>query len=533
LERAKKWAKDADNARRAKTQPIQEEENHRNEKQPKFIFHSFAWRFEPDALSHLNKDFKPRDLNDTRYLCRVARDYLSYICKGFTRGKEQRHPNVLASNGAMTDIFKSIWGINECLPTDYDKWAVQKWQRDLMADKIREKLLYEKPDKYNLSGLGQDESKKAKELLKEDVDAKLEEMADGEFIKISSRKKDRTNHYHHALDAFAIGCMNNSIVQQINSMTNEIEIENKKHNENPQNADHQETIHQTRKRLIANNQKYKMPFVGFDKDGLSKKLANLIVSEKQAPDKLEQFMNEKSKGFAKLTLDTAYGFPNKETTLADGKIELVYNKKKFGKASPQSLQSLVPVFNRQHPHYKQLKQAYIDAYAEYIKNTKDAAAIEKLLASITKDKIFKWMASGGNYATEIYTNGKSDQWKSDIMSNWWALQRYGKFWWHDEFPNGKLIMKLRIGDIVLVKKENADDKLKKQKSVGRWVMSQIENGHDLYFRVKKLTAGDIYLTPIHIAQENPDDSKSWKSSATSLMKSKAEKIIIPPLGFSE
>ncbi len=521
LERARRWAKDADEARKTDTQRKEEEEKAINSGKPvPFIFHSFAWRFQTDALSHVNKDFKARDLNDTRYLCKVARDYLSYICVGHSKSEKQRTPKVIASNGSMTGLFKDIWGLTECLPRDYDKWAVQDWQRDLMKEKIIERLCKENPE-FGVYNLEKEASKAKQNAEKKQIEEELENTPEEEFLKISSKKKDRTNHYHHALDAFAIACLDNKMVQEINSRANEFADKRDEYNKN-HDAGEEKNLQQIRKECL--KQEYAKPYEGFNKEELAQTLSELIVSEKQQPDKLEQFLSGESKGFASLTKDTAYGIANED--FFDNGYIILQTK---GKTSKADLETLVPVFNRQHPQYKKLKKQYITAYTEWRKDKGNADKIKTLMSTITRDKVFKWLASDGNYATEIYTNGKSNVWSSDIMSNWWALQRGGRFWWQDNYPNGKKVMRLRIGSKIRVRHENSEP-LFDQIRVGNWVKDQIDQGRDLYFKVKKLTGGNIYLVPIHVAVEKPDDSKSWQASARALQKVSAEQVEISVLG---
>lgn len=526
LRKARQWAKDADDARKTPKQLEEEKKAIKAGKPVPFVFHSFAWRFEPDAEKYVNKDFKARDLNDTRYLCKVARDYLSYICAGYTGGNKQRTPKVIASNGSMTSLFKGVWNLNDCLPYDYDKWAVQNWQRDIMRDKIIARLTDENPD-FGVYNKDKKESKAKQEAEKKLVETELEKVPYEEYVKASSRKKDRTNHYHHALDAFAIACINNSMVYTINSKANDFADMRDEWNRN-HNMDEEKSLQDIRKEFLKRKgSTYNRPYKDFDSDALldlKERLEKLVISEKQQPDKLEQYLSGKSKGFASLTQDTAYGIANEEF-FDDGYIMLRVN----GKTSKADLKTLVPVFNKQHPEYKKLKKQYLLAYSEWRKDRGNPEKINRLKDTITRAKVFKWLASDGNYATEIYTNGKSNVWSSDIMSNWWALQRGGRFWWRDDYPNGKRIMKLRIGTKIRVKYQNAN-MLKEQKNLCKWAADKIECGQDLLFRVKKLTGTNIYLTPIHVAVEKPDNTKTWQASARSLQKVSAEVIEISVLG---
>ncbi|MGJ5242797.1 type II CRISPR RNA-guided endonuclease Cas9, partial [Bradyrhizobium oligotrophicum] len=72
------------------------------------------WRFEPDAMSRFDKDggFLARQLTDTQYLSRLAREYLSALYPD--RGESSSH--VWASPGRLTEMLRRSWGLNWLLP---------------------------------------------------------------------------------------------------------------------------------------------------------------------------------------------------------------------------------------------------------------------------------------------------------------------------------------------------------------------------------------------------------------------------------
>lgn len=96
------------------------------------------WRFAPDAMEKFQQDggFEARQLNDTRYLSRIAREYLTHIC-----------PTVRVSPGRLTSLLRDRWGLNSIL-NDHNQ-------------------------------------------------------------------KNRSDHRHHAVDAVAIGCTDQSLVQRV------------------------------------------------------------------------------------------------------------------------------------------------------------------------------------------------------------------------------------------------------------------------------------------------------------------------------
>lgn len=67
------------------------------------------WRFAPDAMQRFERterDFLARQINETRYLSRLARLYLGAVC----------HPdNVYVTTGQLTAMLRARWGLNAIL----------------------------------------------------------------------------------------------------------------------------------------------------------------------------------------------------------------------------------------------------------------------------------------------------------------------------------------------------------------------------------------------------------------------------------
>lgn len=68
------------------------------------------WRFAPDAMEHFEgkRDFLDRQLVDTQYLSRLAREYIS--CLYSDKGKGSQHVWVVP--GRMTEMLRRNWGLN-------------------------------------------------------------------------------------------------------------------------------------------------------------------------------------------------------------------------------------------------------------------------------------------------------------------------------------------------------------------------------------------------------------------------------------
>jgi len=72
------------------------------------------WRFEPDALSRFDSQggFIARQLVDTQYLSRLAREYLGALFPGEGEGSGR----VWVSPGRLTEMLRRSWGLNSLLP---------------------------------------------------------------------------------------------------------------------------------------------------------------------------------------------------------------------------------------------------------------------------------------------------------------------------------------------------------------------------------------------------------------------------------
>lgn len=78
-------------------------------------FNNKLWRFQEDALDRLGKEsgeFLARHLNDTRYIGRLAKEYLEHIC---------HIDRIDVLTGRLTSILRGHWGLNRILnPEDRD-----------------------------------------------------------------------------------------------------------------------------------------------------------------------------------------------------------------------------------------------------------------------------------------------------------------------------------------------------------------------------------------------------------------------------
>lgn len=502
-----------------------------------FNFKAISWRFSKNAREIFNRNNKnmARDLSDMQYMSKLSKKYLTCICP-----KEK----IISARGVLTDLMKNVWNIKDTMPLDYKLWQVQKWQRDALMKKKVNEIANDNPDMDD-------------NLIEEKVKEIVTAMSEEEIQEQTSPKKDRSIHYHHALDAFTLANITTSIIQYVSSskFANEAEDLMDEINEKS-DVEKQINIKDAQLRLLKQSGRfYEKPYPSFNKKEFSKQLESVVVSYKNPIDKLKSIMkksrilqqNMENFSFSSIHKAGAFGF-RKILSIKNGDMEISFAQRKDNKVKydKKSLSSMIPIFRT-----KEQKTAFLEKYVEwqkaYIRKkcmTKEKyLQIEKeFIATFTKDKAFKWHESDGNYAAQIYQVNKNDKfapnkkdaWSVEIISNYYAFERKGRFFWKDIYPTAKLITTLRINDIVeaTFNKEDAlDSGFSKIKT---WVKHQFELNPEaqrlqLLFRVKKMSKGSIFLRPLHIAQED-DVSKSWQCTISKFKDYQCHKVFVTATG---
>ncbi|MGI9345574.1 MAG: type II CRISPR RNA-guided endonuclease Cas9 [Gammaproteobacteria bacterium] len=115
------------------------------------------WRFNEDAMKKYEEEsgFLARQLNDTRYIGRLAKDYLKSICP---------YNKIDVVTGRLTSDLRHVWGLNSVL-SDHNQNAQQN---------------SEEPQKAS---------------------------------------KNRNDHRHHAIDAVVLAAVNRSLIQKVSHYT--------------------------------------------------------------------------------------------------------------------------------------------------------------------------------------------------------------------------------------------------------------------------------------------------------------------------
>ncbi len=119
------------------------------------------WRFFENAMEKFKdeNDFQSRQLNDTRYLSKITKQYLAQICDP---------NNIRVANGKLTALLRHNWGLNSIL------------HKEVFDPETGEVLESESPKKDK-----------------------------------KSKPKNRDDHRHHAIDAIVIAMTETRLLQQL------------------------------------------------------------------------------------------------------------------------------------------------------------------------------------------------------------------------------------------------------------------------------------------------------------------------------
>lgn len=196
---------------------------------PSYKARRFLSKKNPDA-----DQFIERQLNDTRYISKKAKDYLKNICR-----------DVSITQGSVVSMLRYYWGLDGIL---HGRWQTDVQDGEYVAQ-INSNGNIEKIEPWS----EEIENKTAKKWLK---DGKVVQgyVKDGMLYPF----KERNDHRHHAVDALAVACSERSYLQQISKMT----------------------AQDYSKREIKENNHIEMPWPGFWEDA-NETINNILVSHKQ------------------------------------------------------------------------------------------------------------------------------------------------------------------------------------------------------------------------------------------------------------
>lgn len=326
--------------------------------------------------------------------------------------------------------------------------------------------------------------------------AKLREHWGLNGILSDEHEKDRTDHRHHAVDAFVVACTNRGILQKYST-----ERRDYCDGEMPQEkAPH-------------------LPFDNFRLAEIKDAFDNIIISHKPDHGNPQKAAKE-GRTVAKLHEETYYGMagegdkkgtwkliqriPVTEFKTADD-LEIIIDQ--AGTAAP--LYALLEGLDKsEHPAViaDYFAKRGVRKVRTYRERNKDV-----ILSFADKNgRPYRYAVYGGNAYAEVYCpdRGKNaGKWQIEIIPNYKAHQKGFVPQWRHDHAHAKLIMRLHIDDMVAYEKE----------------------GKTIIARVKKMSGNRVYLRAHNIAKEEAD-KLSWAASAEQLRLYKGRKIKVDMLG---
>lgn len=401
------------------------------------------WRFKEECWEIAKgegEDIIARMLNDTRYMTKITKAYLSAVFDN-EKGKSK----IWAVPGQMTALLRDKWGLNDMLGEE-------------------------------------------------------------------NGQKDRTDHRHHAIDAFVIGCSDRGTFKRLSDAARKLEEDEK--------------LYDKRHKLVTDLPE---PFEGF-RQQITEKLEKMVISYKPDHGNAASAINApRPFTIAGLHKETAYGYirkGEKKGTIVVATRSTIDSFVKLKQlediADPAIRTALVKCLEG-------IKEGSAEWKATLLKFTEDTGTrrvrihIEKtqdVLVPVvqpkdrgpedTRDQEYKLYAMGGNYCAEIYCPNKgknAGKWKCEIIPHYYAHQKDFIPQWRRDNPTAKLIMRLQIDDMVAYE----------------------QDGQKKITKVKKMTGGLVYLREHSIAKEI-SDQLSWAASPGLLQEKMARKISVDILG---
>ncbi|HKK44953.1 MAG TPA: HNH endonuclease domain-containing protein, partial [Balneolaceae bacterium] len=141
-------------------------------------------------------DFIQRQLNDTRYISKLAKTYLQQIC-----------PRVDILQGSVTAMLRYYWGMNGILGGKYEVGNLQDGEYLAAVDSEDKIIEIVEWDEETLD--------KDQKRLEDKGQFLQGNVSNGIFYPF----KQRIDHRHHAVDAIAVACSKRKYLQQISRLS--------------------------------------------------------------------------------------------------------------------------------------------------------------------------------------------------------------------------------------------------------------------------------------------------------------------------
>lgn len=438
-------------------------------------------KFDEDAMEKWledNKDFSARHLNDTRYIGRVAREYLEQICC---------IDKIDVVTGKLTSLLRKHWGLNNIL-------------RDREAFK------------------------------KDPVAAKA-----GANVIPFPVMKNRDDHRHHAVDALVVGMTTRSILQRVATANAKAQQELKdleklfiKNDDGKSPIDPWPHFRMDAREIMQNivvSHKIKRKSIKADL------MQNSKYTKKQEKQRHPDATHLDATDGA-LHNDTAYG-------LTQDKDKVVVRKPVESFANKKHIEGIRDSWLREQ-FLKAFKKGGLEEFLNLAKQKgiKSLRKIENLKVIPIKDKdgsVYKSFKGDSNWGIEIYQYPKGhkqhSKWEGVVISRFEANQKdfqrgqnlktkHPKSGEIKHYAPAKPIMCLQINDCVEIDSPSGS---KKDRQI---------------FRLQKVSQrGNMDFAPLHEAnvdsrmRDKDDDFKYLSKTTSSLQKLKAQKVHISPTGL--
>jgi len=320
-----------------------------------------------------------------------------------------------------------------------------------------------------------------------------------------SDAKDRTDHRHHAIDAFVIALTTRSLVKRVS-----------------------EKIANTQFRKI---EKLDPPWPGFSHDEFRTRVNSIKVSYK--PDQINpRALASRNQTGGALMKDTAYGFikdsaGNIMTDPNNPRNCLYTLRKAVTDITEKNWESIALLdHDPRRMELAEIANRYSgNSFKEAVKDWARRWNISKVKMVFSKNsrgmvaikdkqgRVFKYMFSEEKLFSDIFIKDPKDEngkWEIEIVNSHNAHQPGFTPKWKREYPKGKLLMRVYKNDIIA-----------------------IDSGHDTreFLRVRMMTKDALYLRLINIAKKPKElEDIGEKYSARKLQKLRARKAGIDIIG---
>ncbi len=282
--------------------------------------------------------------------------------------------------------------------------------------------------------------------------------------------KDRTDHRHHAIDAFVIALTTREFIKTL-----------------------AKNIGSSRERFIS---ELLPPWPGFDHNEFRKKVNSITVSYKPDQINADKLAKRNQTGGA-LVKETAYGYAGPDPD--NPKYHLYTIRKAVSELTRKNIKNVVRADLKNE--LEQLASKFPDddfkveikdwAARNNIKKVKLALSMNPAVMVPIRDKngkAFKYMDSGENLFADIYLSKPTDpncKWGIEIVGSYYAHRPGFVPQWKKDHPKGKKIMRVFKNDIIALDGPDGKRELR---------------------RVRKMTNSMLYLRPINIAKKPQVDS---------------------------